>query len=421
VALDKEVRLHEEGQAIHGKTMQPVYAFDRIVIPMGTEVLGRIAKIEELSKKQKTFSALDADFTPYHQLELEFNELVLPDGKHIPVHTVVTRESGQVMEFVRAKGDESKNGVKSAASEKIDEAKQEAKRTWDEAKKQIEEPGRMHRLEHYLVAQLPFHPQYLEAGSLYSAELLEPLDFGTTPLTPKLAASLARQTPPGSLVHATLVTPLNSATSQRDDHVEAMLWQPLFDGDDLILPAGTRLKGSVIEVHPAQKLHHNGELRVAFHDIETPDGLDQKVSAVMVGVAAAKAEHVELDSEGGAQATAPNTRYLSSALAVGLALASSQTDEDASGGGALAGKTSDRAAGGAGGFKLIGLTLGIFVHSQPLGLAMGAAGAGRSIYRNFLGPGHELIFPKNTPMEFSVSPERPPHAPKDAETPAQKQ
>ena len=402
IALDDEVRVHEAGQEIRGKTVQPIYAFDRIVIPAGTEVSGRITRIDDISKAQRTRSALDADFTPTHKLEVEFNELALPDGKHILVHTVVTPGSAQVMEFVQAKGSNEKKGVKSAASEKIDQAKQEAKRTWDEAMKQVHQPGRMHRLERYLVAQLPVHPQYLNQGTLYFAELQEPLDFGTTPLTPKLAASLTKQPPPDSLVHALLVTPLSSATSKREEEVEAVLWQPLFDGEDLILPAGTRLKGSVIQVQSAKKMHHNGELRVAFHNVIPPDGLEQKVSASLLGVTASKAQHVELDSEGGAQSTPPNTRYLSTAIAIGLAAASAKTDSDARDGGGAGGDASNRAAGGAAGFKLIGIAMGAFVHSQPLGVAMGAYGATMSVYRNFIARGTELVFPKNTAMEIAI-------------------
>jgi len=402
IALDREVRVRGTGQPVHGKTVQPAYAFDRIVIPAGTEVAGRIARIYDFPGRQRTLSALDADFTPGHKLEIEFDELILPDGKHIPVRTAVTPGSGQVMEFVQAKGNKETKGVQSAAAEKIQQAKQEAKRAWDEAMKQVHEPGRMHRLERYLIAQLPVHPQYLEAGTLYFAELQEPLDFGTTPLTPMLAASLTHEPPPDSLVHALLVTPLSSATSHRDDEVEAMLWQPLFDGKDLILPAGSKLKGIVLQAQPARKMHQNGQLRVAFHHLVAPDGLDQKVTASLVALAASKAQHVELDSEGGAQSTSPNSRYLSSAVAVALAAASSRTDTDARYGGGASGDASTRAAGGVVGFKLIGMAVGAFVHSQPLGLAMGAYGASLSLYRNFISRGGELVFPKNSAMEITV-------------------
>jgi len=35
VALDSEVRIRSVGQAIHGKTVEPVYAFDKLLIPAG--------------------------------------------------------------------------------------------------------------------------------------------------------------------------------------------------------------------------------------------------------------------------------------------------------------------------------------------------------------------------------------------------
>jgi hypothetical protein len=38
VALDSEVRVKKVGQPLHGHLMQPVYAFDRPVLPLGTRV-----------------------------------------------------------------------------------------------------------------------------------------------------------------------------------------------------------------------------------------------------------------------------------------------------------------------------------------------------------------------------------------------
>ena len=61
-------------------------------------------------------------------------------------------------------------------------------------------------------------------------------------------------------------------------------------------------------------------------------------------------------------------------------------------------------AGGAGGFKLIGIAMGLLVHSQPLGMAMGAYGASMSIYAHFISRGRDLVFPKNTAMEISIGP-----------------
>ncbi|HKO03289.1 MAG TPA: hypothetical protein VJW51_01000 [Candidatus Acidoferrales bacterium] len=419
VALDHEVRIQKAGQAIHGKIVQPVYAFDRIVVPEGAEVEGRITKIQDISGGRRTLSALNANFTPDHAIEVEFDTVVIGDGTRIPLHTVVSLASGRVMEFVKAKDSAEQDGAKGTVSREINAAKEQAKKTWDEAMKQVKEPGRMHRLERYLVAQLPAHPQYLEAGTRYSAELQEPLDFGSEPLTPSMAASIGSTPPAGSLVHARLLTPLTSATAVSGDTVEAVLWQPLFDGDKLILPEGSRLTGSVLQARPAHKPHQNGQLRFVFHQLAPPEGVAMKVNALPVGVEAAKSDHVELDAEGGAQATSPNTRYLSTGISIALAAASAGTDTDAHdvGAGDAAGNASNRIAGGAGGFKLVGIALGAFVHSQPLGMAMGAYGAGRSIYVNFVRRGQDLVFPKNTAMDIGVGirPEHPPAAQQGSE------
>src|ERR1035438_10026512 len=45
IALDKEVRVRKVGQPITGRVMQPVYVFDRLVIPVGTVANGRISAI----------------------------------------------------------------------------------------------------------------------------------------------------------------------------------------------------------------------------------------------------------------------------------------------------------------------------------------------------------------------------------------
>jgi len=41
---------------------------------------------------------------------------------------------------------------------------------WNDAMKHIEAPGRMHLVTCHVVAQLPVHPQYIDAGTLYSEE-----------------------------------------------------------------------------------------------------------------------------------------------------------------------------------------------------------------------------------------------------------
>ncbi|HEY2548681.1 MAG TPA: hypothetical protein VGI46_21580 [Candidatus Acidoferrum sp.] len=419
VVLDKELKIQKVGQSVHGRVAEPIYAFDKLVVPVGSQVTGQIIRLEGVSGGKRTLEALNADFTPPQKVQVEFSDLELPSGQHIPIHTAVTPGSGQVIQFVTNSGSPKNKTVKDEASEKANQAKKDAKRQWDDAMKQVHEPGKLRKIERYAISQLPVHPQYIDAGTVYFAELQQSLDFGTEPLTPELAASLSSPPPPGSSVHVRLMTPLSSATAQQGQEVEAALTQPLFDGDRLILPQGSRLKGSVVQVRPARRLSRNGQLRMVFHELVLPDGLEQKVQATLAGVQADKGQDVKLDSEGGAEANSPKTRYLATGISVLLALASAHTDEDAPAGSA-GGTTGSRVAGGVGGFKLVGVAMGIFVHSQPLGLAMGAYGASMSVYSHFIARGHELVFPKNTAMEVSIGTRPAPPAPvttKPSETP----
>jgi hypothetical protein len=187
---------------------------------------------------------------------------------------------------------------------------------------------------------------------------------------------------------------LSSATSQRGDEVQAMLSRPLFDGDRLILPQGAILQGSVVQVQPALHMSRNGELRFVFHDLVLPSGLDQKVSAVLAGVQAGKTDNLKLDSEGGARATSPKSRYLQTGIALGLAAVSAAGDGDAD--------VLNKSAGGAGGFKLVGIAVGLAARSNSLGIAMGALGASRSIYVHFIARGRDVVFPKNTAMQIDI-------------------
>ena len=401
LALDEETRIRKVGQPLTAHTVEPVYAFDKLVIPVGAQVSGQITSIEPVSAGKRTLSALDADFTPSHAIDVTFTELILAGGQHIPIRTVVTPGSGQVIQFLTAANEKEPKGIKDAAAEKAKEAKEEAKREWEAAMQQVKQPGKFHKAERYVIALLPIHPQYINAGTVYFAELQEPLDFGSEPLTPEMAASLGATPPPGSFVRTLLTTPLNSASTPKGAPVEAILSQPLFDGKRLILPQGCRLKGSVVQVQPARYMSRNGQLRMVFHELLPPEGaggeiVAQKVEANLEAVQAAAADNVALDAEGGAQAGSPKSRYLLTTISIGLAAVSAGV------GGDTLGDSTEGAAGGAGGYKVIGIILGATVHSQPFGIAMGAFGAAKSVYIHFIARGHEVVFPKNTAMQIGI-------------------
>src|SRR5258707_7497354 len=69
VVLDKEVRIQNAGQPIHGKIAEPVYAFDKLVVPAGSDVTGNVTRIARVSVLKRTFAALDANFSPTRDVE----------------------------------------------------------------------------------------------------------------------------------------------------------------------------------------------------------------------------------------------------------------------------------------------------------------------------------------------------------------
>ena len=64
VVLDKEVRIQKVGQSVHGRLAESVYAFDKLVVPVGTEVTGQITQLEGISGGKRTLDALNAISLP---------------------------------------------------------------------------------------------------------------------------------------------------------------------------------------------------------------------------------------------------------------------------------------------------------------------------------------------------------------------
>jgi len=89
VAVDREIHVRKVGQRVRGRVTEPVYAFDKLVVPAGSEVHGEIAQIETVSKKKRAIAALNADFSPYREVRVDFDELVLADGRRISLQTSV--------------------------------------------------------------------------------------------------------------------------------------------------------------------------------------------------------------------------------------------------------------------------------------------------------------------------------------------
>lgn len=410
IELDEDVRIRKVGQPVHGKVIHDVYAFDKLVVPAGSEVTGSVEQIDEVGAGRRTMAAMNGDFTPVHNLKIKFTDLALANGRHIALNTEVTRGTSGVLQFVTPAQKKKENAAEKAVSDKVSSTREQIRHDWDTARAQVQQPGKIHRIERYGVAQLPVHPQYLDKGTPYNASLVSPLDFGSEALEPAALSSIATPPPPDTVVHALLQTNLSSATAKKGDALEATVTDPVFASGKLIFPAGSRISGIVTQAQPARKFHRNGQLRIEFRQIAPPSGLEQSIIANLDGVEVGGGEHLSLDEEGGAEVKTPKTRYLTTGIAVALAVSSARPDAE-HGTVDSTGDTQNNAAAGAFGFRLVGIVTSAAVHSRAFSAGMSAYGAAFAITTHFILRGRDVVYAKYTPMVISLG-SRPSSQPK---------
>jgi hypothetical protein len=412
IVVDRRISVKRVGQAITGTVVEPIYAYDRVVVPAGTRVSGHIAALEAQSRLARTRALLRGDFTPARRVVLQFDTLLLPEGP-VPMRTVVDTEIPHLTRNgSTAAGSDEKPTAGSAAG-RVDEAvKSKAKEAVATAKQarrdvlaEITAPGKTERLEHELVQRLPYHPQFIDAGTGYQAELLDPLDFGRA--SPAQPAGAGTEPSRSSVLHARLTTTLDSSTTERGSSVEAVVTEPVFsDGHEVIFPEGTILRGEVTLAARARKLHRNGQLRFLFEQVQPPASQATPLLASLQSVHASADDRVAIDEEGGATLTNSKTRFIAPTLAI-LALRANvdQHDHlDPDGDGHVVHGNSPGALG-VGGFiggGIIGIPLSLAW--RPVGVALSAVGAARTIYANVLGKGREVRFPAHTLVQLQLAP-----------------
>ena len=170
-----------------------------------------------------------------------------------------------------------------------------------------------------------------------------------------------------------------------------------------MLPANSRIFGEVTQAKPAGKMHHNGELRVVFERIATPEGQVQPMHGSLEGVKVSRNANMKLDSEGGAHVTDSKSRYFSTGLAVVVAAAAAHPESDNGASDGLADPATRTAAGGSG-YKLVGAVVGLASNSKAFSSTLGIYGAATSVYSHFLSRGKDVVLPKDTPIEITFGP-----------------
>lgn len=389
-SLKKALRIRRVGQPIQAYLTEPVYAFDRVVIPKGSELDGHIIALAPPSTGKRVSYYLNADFSPHRIVHVQFGRLILPSGLQIPLRTKIMPDIGLVMRL-----ESNPRSATIAGRGRTFVANQ-----WHSAIAQVKPSALWKHLKGLLASEWPYHRQKFAAGTVFVAELEQPLDFGTAKIPSSEEEDIGRLPSTNAVAFARLTTGLSSATSPPGASVDAVLTRPVFSsGDKLLLPVGTVLEGTVVRSKPARLLHRNGQLSFKLDGVRLPSQISRPIEMALQGVEVPESSRLRMDSEGETRvANNKASRVLRTAFSA--AIATSTFDSDSGHAGATA-TSENRPIGGLSGYKLIGLAIAFGARSPILSRVLGVSGTAQSVYLHFLGRGQNLVLPKNTPIEIS--------------------
>jgi len=393
VALEQRVAIKYEGAPIQGRLVEPIYVYDRVVLPAGSVVEGHISTIGGVPIGRRLAALLNGNLTPPREVRAQFDAVVLADGSRLSLRTSPARGTAHTMRVAKA--------PKSAAqrTQPLQEVRDKFQ-TDRAAFLAFKAPGKLSRLKSRLFEMLPYHRQAWPAGTLFNGVLQDPLTrLAPIPIEartdrPAVAESDDRE------ITARLLTPISSGTARRGAPVEAAVTRPVFSADHaLLIPEGSRLLGDVVEVQRARFLHRNGKVLFVFHQIKLPAGPAQPIQGYLEGVEANFDAHLAIDPEGATQVASPKTRFIFPAIAVAVAGLSFHQDYNAQG--VPDWDVGGRAESGAVGLGLIG-TLLTQIGPRAFASSIAITGAAFSVYSNFIGRGANVVLPANTPVKISL-------------------
>ena len=369
--LEKGLRITKAGEPITAKLVEPVYAGTTIAIPEGSTIKGHVSSISSAPRRKGQI--LRGDFTRPRTALVTFDNVILPDGTAVQIHTDSTIGVSDV-KTAQYLPKSQRPGV----GEKI-----------KDAAKPLSESNKLQRLSQAAVTSLPYHPEYVSQGTIFDATLLDsvgtraPVDQGET-------QSLLAD----NYLHIRLLTSLSSGMSGAGSRIEAVVPRPYYNQDHVLLyPTGTKLEGTVTRTIAAGWMNKNGELLFSFHSAQTPDGTTTEVRATVAGIEAPGGQRLAVGKEGHVKATTSTFSRLRAPVSlIGPSRAVADISVD---------KTAwARAGQGSKGFGLLGA--GAAQASATTAIGFGYFGGAMNVYDAFVARGSNVELPVNTPVFLRI-------------------
>jgi hypothetical protein len=368
-ALEKGVRLKAVGQPITAKLLEPVYAGEVLAIPAGSTIKGHVSSISKVPKRQRVGRLLDGDLTPPKTAHVTFDQLVFSDGTVVPIHSDSAVGIGRVANsryLPKAQRPGTRQKLKGAMAP-------------------LKEPNKLQRLGEAVVTSLPYHPEYIDQGTVFDAALLEPVSVLTDVRLAPASTQIA-----SDFLHLHLLTPVNSSTSTAGAQIEAVVSEPYYQADhQLLYPAGTRIIGTVQKASSAGWMKRNGSIVFAFRSVQMPDGTTRDLHSTVGGIQAERSEGLDVGKEGEIKATTSTfARLLAPVSLIGPSRAVSDMSLQ---------KTAwSRSGEGRKGFGLLGA--GAAQASAGAAIGFGYFGAAKRLFGAFIAKGSNVELSAYTPI-----------------------
>jgi hypothetical protein len=375
VTVPKGFRVRGRGQPVTATLTQPLFAGGDLAIAPGAILSGYVSSIINQDKQARVGRLLSGDFTPPHVVAISFDRITMHDGTTIPIQSQATQGQEDVKTSVyRSKKD--RPGIKAQVR--------------DQVKGAVHTPNKMQRLTEAAVTSLPYHPEYINQGTVYDVSLAQPLavpDRG-----PLVLPANAEQ--PGHYLHLRLLTPIGSAKGSFGQSITAVLSEPYFNSShQMVYPAGLRIVGKVESCAPAGWLGKHGSLMFAFTSVEMPDNSTRRLAASVHAVDASQDQALAVGEEGDLKATTSRMAQVTAPLSLmgpSRAAADNTTVKTAW----------SRAGEGRKGMGFLGS--GAAQASAGAAIGLGYYGAARKLYAAFVAKGSDVSLPVNTPIVLQV-------------------
>ncbi len=379
------------GQLVDATLAHSVYANNKLALPEGVHLQGSVITLEP-DRDLRNDARLNVDFTPYHKPTVAFTSATLADGTKIPLSTTPSSDGAPAIHLTPAA-----NKHTSLIAIGIESAK-----GWiSSTKEALFAPGLEDRMVQLFYKQLPYHPERIPEGTMWTCELREPVSVSAPAANATNPAQATGHAVPVSdtsdkknlQLHAYLDQQLSSLDVKVGQQFQATVAEPVFGPEhSLMVPQGAVLVGRITRAVPAKSFHRDGKLRFDFRQLQMPSGGQEQIIGSVNGMEAKGGTSLKMDSEGGVQSQQQNKVIVPLILTV-LASRPLSDDWTAQGGAAV----------GSNGMGLIGRVVGITAASRNLAAGIGFYGAGVSVYRRWLRHGKDLTFPKDNRIDIEVS------------------